>query len=56
MTIELKKDVCQNLSVSLEKEWLETNGIGGYASSTIPGASTRRYHGLLMAAIKPLLV
>ena len=55
MTIELKKDICQNLSVSLEKEWLETNGIGGYASSTIPGASTRRYHGLLMAATKPPL-
>ena len=55
MAIELKKDVCQNLAVSLEKEWLETNGIGGYASSTILGASTRRYHGLLMAAVKPPL-
>ena len=55
MTIEFKRDVCQNLSASLEKEWLETNGIGGYASSTILGANTRRYHGLLVAAIKPPL-
>ncbi|RMG65421.1 MAG: glycogen debranching protein [Bacteroidetes bacterium] len=34
-------------------EWLETNGLGGYASSTIIGAHTRRYHGLLVAAMKP---
>ena len=34
-------------------EWLETNGLGGYASSTICGAHTRRYHGMLVAAIKP---
>lgn len=37
----------------LEREWLETNGIGGYASSTICGANTRRYHGLLVAATQP---
>lgn len=55
MTIAVKKDVCHNLSASLEKEWLETNGIGGYASSTILGSNTRRYHGLLMAATKPPL-
>ena len=35
------------------REWLETNGIGGYASSTITGMNTRRYHGLLVAATKP---
>src|ERR1044071_4736668 len=34
-------------------EWLETNGIGGYASSTACGMNTRRYHGLLVAATKP---
>ncbi len=32
---------------------LETNGLGGYASSTIAGANTRRYHGLLIAALRP---
>ncbi len=34
----------------LEREWLVTNGLGGYASGTISGAATRRYHGLLIAA------
>ena len=34
----------------LEREWLVTNGLGGYASGTISGAATRRYHGLLVAA------
>ena len=33
------------------KEWLVTNGLGGYASGTISGAVTRRYHGLLIAAL-----
>src|SRR5436305_2584823 len=34
----------------LEREWLVTNGLGGYASGTVSGAATRRYHGLLVAA------
>src|SRR5579872_2137217 len=34
----------------IEREWLVTNALGGYASGTIAGASTRRYHGLLIAA------
>ncbi|ADB38540.1 amylo-alpha-1,6-glucosidase [Spirosoma linguale] len=39
---------------SLEsKEWLVTNGLGGYASSSVAGANTRRYHGLLVAAHNP---
>ena len=33
------------------KEWLVTNGVGGYASGTVSGALTRRYHGLLVAAL-----
>ena len=45
------------LSVSLdtqsEREWLVTNGLGGYSSSTIPGLNTRKYHGLLVAAMSP---
>ncbi len=36
-----------------EREWLITNGLGGYASSTILGANTRSYHGLLVAALDP---
>ncbi len=41
------------LEKGLKKEWIITNGIGGYASSTVIGANTRRYHGLLVAPIKP---
>ncbi|MDQ3439109.1 MAG: glycogen debranching enzyme N-terminal domain-containing protein, partial [Planctomycetota bacterium] len=37
----------------VEQEWLLTNGMGGYASSTIVGCNTRRYHGLLCAATLP---
>src|SRR5205809_1291866 len=37
--------------VLLEREWIVTNGLGGYASGTIAGAVTRRYHGLLTAAL-----
>lgn len=36
-----------------EKEWLVTNGLGGYASSTVIGANTRKYHGLLVASLTP---
>ena len=42
-----------DLKKAIEKEWLISNGIGGYASSTIVGANTRRYHGLLIAPLKP---
>ncbi|MBV6517650.1 MAG: glycogen debranching protein [Candidatus Brocadia sp.] len=55
MTIVFGKEISQQTAASLEKEWLITNGIGGYASSTILGANTRRYHGLLMAATRPPL-
>jgi glycogen debranching enzyme len=37
----------------LTREWLVTNGLGGYASGTIGGAPSRRYHGLLIAALPP---
>lgn len=43
----------QDLSSACRREWLETNGIGGFSSSTIVGLNTRRYHGLLTAATKP---
>ena len=41
------------LEEGLKKEWLVTNGIGGFASSTIIGANTRKYHGLLIAPLTP---
>ena len=42
-----------SLENGLKKEWLITNGIGGYSSSTIIGANTRKYHGLLVAPLMP---
>src|SRR6516162_5880261 len=51
--IQFKKQTCGDLDAALRREWLETNGIGGFASSTIIGLDTRRYHGLLTAATKP---
>lgn len=45
--------VCADLEQALRREWLETNGLGGFASSTIVGVDTRRYHGLLTAALEP---
>jgi predicted glycogen debranching enzyme len=51
--IQFKREVCGDLEVALRREWLETNGLGGFASSTIVGLNTRRYHGLLVAATKP---
>ncbi|HET8549628.1 MAG TPA: glycogen debranching enzyme N-terminal domain-containing protein, partial [Bryobacteraceae bacterium] len=42
-----------DLDFALKREWLETNGLGGFASSTVIGMNTRRYHGLLTAATKP---
>ena len=53
--IILKKDICSDFERASSREWLETNGIGGYASSTVSGANTRRYHGLLVAATQPPL-
>jgi glycogen debranching enzyme len=44
---------CQDLSRALSLEWLETNGRGGFASGTVAGANTRRYHALLLTARKP---
>ena len=42
-----------NIESGLKKEWIITNGIGGFASSTIIGANTRKYHGLLIAPLTP---
>ncbi len=47
------RDILNDLQFSSKKEWLITNGIGGYASSTVIGYNTRRYHGLLVASMNP---
>ena len=51
--IAFDSSICGNPDIAGRREWLETNGIGGYASSTIIGMNTRRYHGLLVAATQP---
>ncbi|MGA7934936.1 MAG: amylo-alpha-1,6-glucosidase [Kovacikia sp.] len=53
--INFGREVCGDLAQSEVREWLVTNGIGGYASGTVAGVLTRRYHGLLVAALKPPL-
>jgi predicted glycogen debranching enzyme len=40
---------------AIKREWLVTNGLGGFAAGTVAEANTRRYHGLLIAALKPPL-
>src|SRR5947199_10062525 len=49
----VERDSCSNVQVGLDHEWLVTNGLGGYASGSIVGATTRSYHGLLVAALRP---
>src|ERR1700691_1127268 len=51
--IRFDQVVCADLGRAEQLEWIETNGLGGFASSTITGMNTRRYHGLLTAATKP---
>ena len=46
---------CGHFDCATQKEWLVTNGLGGYASGTVSGTNTRRYHGLLVAALRPPL-
>jgi predicted glycogen debranching enzyme len=43
----------QDVQVATEDEWLEADGLGGFASGTRSGVRTRRYHGLLLCALKP---
>jgi predicted glycogen debranching enzyme len=53
--MKLKKDkaVLQNFKDATQYEWLETNGLGGWSSSSIINAHTRRYHGLFVASTNP---
>ncbi|MGC1619640.1 MAG: glycogen debranching enzyme N-terminal domain-containing protein, partial [Candidatus Acidiferrum sp.] len=53
--VQFGREICGNLSAAESREWLVTNGIGGFASGTIAESMTRRYHGLLIAALQPPL-
>jgi len=53
--ISIPGSILSDPEAAFSREWLVTNGIGGYASSTIIGTNTRRYHGLLVASFPPPL-
>ena len=53
MMLYKDKEDLENFSISSQLEWLETNGLGGWSGSSLCGCHTRRYHGLLVAAIVP---
>jgi len=52
-SVRFGRELCGTLESAEQREWLVTNGIGGFASGTVSGNATRRYHGLLVAALKP---
>jgi len=51
--VQFGREVCGELDAAEAREWLVTNGLGGFASGTVAGTATRRYHGLLIAALQP---
>ena len=51
--INITQEALSRFDDVIQKEWLVTNGLGGYASSTVLGINTRKYHGLLVAALHP---
>ncbi|GIK66930.1 MAG: glycogen debranching protein [Chloroflexota bacterium] len=53
--IDLDRSICCDFQAASTREWVITNGIGGYGMGTVAGVLTRRYHGLLIAALNPPL-
>ena len=53
MQVTVGRKVCVDYARSSRLEWLESNGAGGFAMGTVAGANTRRYHGLLVASLRP---
>jgi predicted glycogen debranching enzyme len=51
--ISLEQGFLSNVEAAIKREWITTNGLGGYASSTVLGINTRKYHGLLVASFNP---
>lgn len=49
----LNKDALTPMSAGVQKEWVLTNGIGGYAGSSVTGAHARKHHGYLIASLHP---
>ena len=53
VAIQFGPELSRDMAAAESREWLVTNGIGGYASGTLAGGMSRRYHGLLVAALQP---
>ncbi len=53
--VDFGREICGILPAAESREWLCTNGLGGFASGTVAGLLTRRYHGILTAALRPPL-
>src|SRR5438445_13597439 len=51
--VSFGREICGHLEAAEKREWLVTNGLGGFASGTVAGHLTRRYHGLLFVALHP---
>jgi predicted glycogen debranching enzyme len=51
--IHLSQNILSNFDKAIQTEWIITNGLGGYSSSTVLGINTRKYHGVLVAAFNP---
>jgi len=51
--IYLGPEIVSSFNSAIQHEWIVTNGLGGYASSTVLNVNTRKYHGLLVAAFNP---
>jgi predicted glycogen debranching enzyme len=53
LSISLDAQACRNFDSAVNLEWVATNGLGGYASGTVVGVNTRKYHGYMVVAAKP---
>lgn len=51
--VDFGREICSNLNTAKSREWLVTNSLGGFASGTVAGLRTRRYHGMLIATLTP---
>jgi len=54
IVVKFGPEICGSLDIGTEREWLVTNGLGGFGCGTVTGVVTRRYHGLLIAAVPEL--
>jgi predicted glycogen debranching enzyme len=53
--LPIGREITGDFGAASRREWLVTNGLGGWASGTVSGANTRRYHGLFVPALQPPL-